>query len=81
MRTYLILKEKAEQWRTDAEIQALLDEINTGYGRATNGFGKYTPEKARDLRAELFERQALGARGLPYERLDQLTNELLLGVR
>jgi hypothetical protein len=24
---------------------------------------------------------ALGARGLPYERLDQLTVELLLGVR
>ena len=28
MRTYLILKEKAEQWNADDEIQGLLEEIN-----------------------------------------------------
>jgi xylose isomerase len=81
MRTYLILKEKAEQWRADGEIQALLDEINAGNGRAADGFGKYSAEKVHNLRGEKFDRLALGARGLPYERLDQLTVELLLGVR
>ena len=28
-----------------------------------------------------FDRDALGKRGLPYEKLDQLTSEVLLGVR
>jgi xylose isomerase len=81
MRTYLILKEKAEQWQADAEIQDLLEEINGEIGPEGNGPGKYSADRANELRAEQFDRQALGARGLPYERLDQLTNEILLGVR
>jgi xylose isomerase len=81
MRTYLILKEKAEQWQANAEIRALLEELNTGNNPEVSILGKYDGEKARDLRARTFDRQALGTRGLSYERLDQLTNELLLGVR
>jgi xylose isomerase len=81
MRTYLILKEKAEQWNADPEIQALLAEINADDG-STNGFkGAYSAEKAAALKAASFDRVALGARGLAYERLDQLTVELLLGAR
>jgi xylose isomerase len=41
----------------------------------------YSSETAEQLKAMTFDRAALGARGLGYERLDQLTNELLLGVR
>jgi xylose isomerase len=33
------------------------------------------------LRAESFDRAALSGRGLKYERLDQLTVEVLLGIR
>jgi xylose isomerase len=44
-------------------------------------FGKYSASKAAGLKQASFDRQALGARGLPYERLDQLTVDLLLGVR
>ncbi|HKJ27903.1 MAG TPA: xylose isomerase [Anaerolineales bacterium] len=81
MRTYLILKEKAERWNADAEIQALLAEINSDDG-ATDGFkGQYTPEKAAGLKAASFDRIALGKKGIPYEKLDQLTVEVLLGVR
>jgi len=81
MRTYLILKEKAEGWNADPEVQALLAEINTDDG-ATDAFtGAYSAEKAAALKAASFDRAALGARGLAYERLDQLTVELLLGVR
>jgi xylose isomerase len=36
---------------------------------------------AAALKAHRFDRVALGARGLMYERLDQLTLEVLLGVR
>lgn len=81
MRTYLILKEKAAQWNSDKEIQALLAEINADDGSMSGYFGQYTAEKAKALKAQAFDRPSLGARGLPYERLDQLTIELLLGVR
>jgi hypothetical protein len=33
------------------------------------------------LKAFEFDRMALGERGQPYEQLDQLTIDLLLGVR
>lgn len=81
MRTYLILKEKAEQWNTDKEIQALLAEINADDGSLNKFFGTYTADKAAKLKAAEFDRQALGQRGLGYEKLDQLTVDLLLGAR
>jgi xylose isomerase len=81
MRTYLILKEKARQWNEDAEIQALVEEIN-GAGESLPAWsGGYSAEKATSLKEHSFDRKALGARGLPYERLDQLTIDLLLGTR
>ena len=43
--------------------------------------GKYSREKATALKAHAFDRKALGDRGMKYERLDQLTIDLLLGVR
>jgi xylose isomerase len=81
MRTYLILKEKAAKWNADKEIQAIVAEINADDGSMSQYVGKYSAQKASALRAQAFDRQALGARGLKYERLDQLTIELLLGVR
>jgi xylose isomerase len=81
MRTYLILKEKAQQFNQDEEIQALLAEINADSGELAYLKQGYSPDTAQKLSAVEFDRQALGARGLPYEQLDQLTIELLLGVR
>ena len=81
MRTYLILKEKVAQFNTDQEIQALLGEINASDGSMDRYFGKYATEKADALKKHSFDRLALGVRGLKYERLDQLTVEILLGVR
>jgi xylose isomerase len=81
MRTYLILKEKAARFNADKEIQALLAEINADDGSMKAYQGAYTAAKAAALRAHAFDRPALGRRGLRYERLDQLTVELLLGVR
>lgn len=81
MRTYLILKEKARQWNADAEIQALLQEINVDDGSLPAWSGGYSSDKATALKNHSFDRKALGTRGLPYERLDQLTVDLLLGVR
>jgi xylose isomerase len=81
MRTYLILKEKAVRFAADAEIQGLLAEIHADDGSMAPFQGSYGAEKAAALKAYTFDRVALGARGMQYERLDQLLNELLLGVR
>jgi xylose isomerase len=81
MRTYLILKEKARQWKQDKEIQALLAEVNSDREEVSPLLGVYSLEKVTTLKARTFDRKALGVRGLSYERLDQLTVELLLGVR
>lgn len=81
MRTYLILKEKALQFRADQGIQALLAEIKADDGSMNPYFGDYSKDKARALKAHSFDRVTLGRRGQPYEKLDQLLVELLLGVR
>ncbi len=79
MRTYLIFRDKARQFRADTEIQALLEEINTPSGDGPPA--SYSTAAMQALRARQFDRAALASKRLPYERLDQLVVELLLGVR
>jgi xylose isomerase len=80
MRTYLVLKDKAAQWNADAEIKSLLAEIaETDSGAVP--VGKFGKEGAAALLSQEFDRAALSAKGLKYERLDQLTMDILLGVR
>ena len=81
MRTYLILKDKAERWNADKEIQELIAEINANDDSMNQYFGKYSPDKADALKTQSFDRSAIASRGLKYERLDQLTVEVMLGVR
>jgi xylose isomerase len=81
MRTYLILKDKAAKFNADPEVQALLAEINADDGAMAPFFGKYSPEKAAALKVQPFDRAAIGKRGLKYERLDQLTIDILTGAR
>jgi len=81
MHTYLVLKEKARQFNADPEIQALLAEINADDGAMAPFLGKYSAQKAAALKAQSFDRAALGKRGMKYERLDQWTFDLLMGIR
>jgi xylose isomerase len=78
MRTYLILKERAERWNADKDIQSLLKEATAATAPSV---GKYSAGGRDTLLAEPIDRVALASRGLGYERLDQLTMEVLLGVR
>ena len=81
MRTYLILREKGARWNADSEIQAIVKDLST-HGETVSAYaGAYSHEKAAALNAATFDRVALAARGYAYEQLDQLTIELLLGVR
>ena len=77
MRTYLMLKEKAAQWNNDPQIQGLLKELHS---TASTPLQTYNQAAAQEIKSKQFDRQVLAARGLAYERLDQLTVELLLGV-
>ena len=80
MRTYLILKEKAKRWNEDREIQTILTEISA----ETKGVprcDKYSHSESSALLAHSFNKDAMAQKKLPYERLDQLTVEILLGAR
>jgi xylose isomerase len=81
MRTYLIFKEKARCWNEDPEIQALVKEIRAEDPTLAQAQGKYSAEKAAWVKAAEFDRKSLAQRSMGYERLDQLTIELLMGVR
>ncbi len=78
MRTYLILRERARQWNADGEIQALVKSLSAG---PLEAFSPYSPRRRDALLETTFDRRALSSRGLGYERLDQLTMDVLLGVR
>lgn len=81
MRSYLIFKEKAAQFNADSSIQSLLAEIHSENNSLQPFAGAFSLEKANKIKTFAFDRQKIAARGLRYEKLDQLTNELLMGVR
>ena len=81
MRNYLILKEKARQFNEDAEIQGLLSDIRNGPSPEPELMNGYSRERAEKIKALPLDRAQLAAKSLPYERLDQLTVDILFGVR
>lgn len=81
MRNYLILKDKARQFDEDQEIQSLLAEIRNGSGDHVEPLGDYSSERAKQVKELVVDRAELARKPLPYERLDQLTVDILFGVR
>ncbi len=82
MRTYNMFKEKARCFQADAEIQQLLKEINSGDATYEKLLGSgYSTDAVKQLKAAVFDIGTLGQRGFQYERLDQLTVEIILGTR
>ena len=80
MRTYLMLKEKAAQWNADKEIQNILAEIEQP-SVDSPGSGRYSEKDSRALLAYNFNKDDMMKKRLPYERLDQLIVDILLGNR
>jgi len=81
MRNYLILQHKARQFNEDAEIQSLLAEIRNGTPEFSELLKGYKRDRAEEIKTLSLNRAELSARKLPYERLDQLTVDILFGVR
>jgi xylose isomerase len=80
MRNYLILKEKTEQFQADDEVQSLLADIRSSNGHSES-LGAYSRDRAENIKSMPLDRIELANKPLPYERLDQLTIDILFGVR
>ena len=82
MRTYNMFKEKVRRFHADVEIQQLLNEINSGDPTFETMLSSgYSANTVRQLKEAAFDPDALGQRGFHYEQLDQLTVEVILGMR
>jgi xylose isomerase len=81
IKNYLILAEKVKQFNSDTEIQALLEYYHFKDPAVSALTAKYSPEKGVALKAHAFDRTALGARGPGLELIDQLTMEIIMGIR
>jgi xylose isomerase len=81
MRTYLILKEKAAQFNDDKEIQAIIKAYKVSDKKLEKLMGSYSSANAEGLLRTEFDLEKLRRRGPGLEHLDQLTVDLLLGVR
>jgi xylose isomerase len=80
LRMYKIMKAKVEQFNSNKAVQDLLKEIHGASQELKGLTSKYGKEQAAKLKAMTFDPTALASRRLPYEKLDQLLTEVLLGV-
>lgn len=80
MRTYKILQAKVRLFNGDPQIQEALRELATLGAEGPLPPTAYSREAVAALKAARFDVEAIAARGLGYERLDQLAMEVLLGV-
>lgn len=80
MRTYLMFKEKAARWNADKEIQSILAEIQQPSVDSPK-LSKFSANGNAALLAYDFNKDEMMKKRLPYERLDQLTVDILLGTR
>lgn len=78
MRNYLILRRKVRAFRADPEVSAALSEAGVPQLDEPTMSAE---ETWRDLHADQIDVDAIAARGMAYERLDQLALEHLYGVR
>lgn len=80
MRSYLILKEKAARFDADPEVKEILAQIHAGDAALEELLSGFSKEKADALKTRTFNVDALAAKPLPYERLDQKVFDILMGV-
>lgn len=84
MRSYKILQAKVEAFNANAEVRQILHNIRSGSSQASAWSfvtAGYSEASASSLQRVPFSRQEMAALSLPYERLDQIAMEYLLGVR
>jgi xylose isomerase len=80
MRSYLVLRDKAAQFDADPEIGAILAELDVA-DPTLEATESWSSDAADTLRAHDFDLAAMAERRVAYQRLDQLTFDLLTGTR
>jgi xylose isomerase len=78
MRNYLVLREKVRAFRADPDVQAALADARVAELSVPS---LAEGETLAELRAESFDPDAAGKRGMAFEALDQLALEHLYGTR
>ena len=81
MRSYKVLEDKVRRFNGDRKIQGLIKKINRDNAKVAKLTKKFSKSNAKALLAADLDRTKLAKRPLPYEELDQLTFDLLLGAR
>ncbi len=79
MRTYLILKEKASRWNANRQIQGILKDVAAARPGLPDT-ARYSKRSSAALLKYGFDKDAITTKRLPYELLDQLTVDILLGA-
>jgi xylose isomerase len=80
LRTAKVLMRKVDQFNENKAIRGLLAEIHGASKDLAGLTAKYSKDAAKKLKDMPFDVDALANRRLPFEKLDQLVTELLLGV-
>jgi len=83
MRTYLLLKQRAQAFRADPDVQAALQVSKVAeLSVPTLSPGESYQDLLADRSAfEDYDADAVGQRGYGYSQLDQLAVEHLMGAR
>jgi len=80
IRSYLILRDKAQRFHADEAIQAALEAAMVDR-LAEPALETVTPDAIAAMRRGPHDLETMAERGYGHERLDQLVTELLLGAR
>jgi xylose isomerase len=81
MRTYKVLEAKAKAFNADKQVQKLLKTIRRSDKALASLTQTYSPGHAEALLGRDFDRGRMADKPLPYEQLDQLVFDHLMGVR
>jgi xylose isomerase len=81
MRTVKMLAEKVDVLNKDREYRALMAPLEEQTGRLASALTSYSPKHAERLLSRTYKPDRMAVRPLPYERIDQIVTEVLLGVR
>jgi len=81
MRTYRMLAEKVDRLERDREYRRLMGPLEEQAGRLASALAAYSAARARLVAGRAYKPDRMAVRPLPYERIDQIVTEVLLGVR
>ena len=81
MHTYNVLKAKVAQLNADKEANDILKEVHRHDSAMQKLVGSFSKESASKLREAKLDADALAKKPLPYERLDQIVIDILMGAR